>query len=153
VEQSKDNPVFYVQYAHARASSVMRHARDEFSAHELAPGSLAKAELPRLEDRDEIALIRLLAQWPRIVEGAAESHEPHRLAFFLQEVAAAFHGLWNKGNAEARLRFIQSDDKTVTLARLALVQAVAFVIASGLQVFGVSPAEEMRGCARAVIPT
>jgi arginyl-tRNA synthetase len=144
VEQSKDNPVFYVQYAHARACSVMRHARDEFSMHELAPASLGKAELALLTDRDEIALIRLLAQWPRIVEGAAESHEPHRVAFYLQEVAAAFHGLWNKGNADATLRFIQSGARPLTLARLALVQAVAFVVASGLKVFGVTPVEEMR---------
>jgi arginyl-tRNA synthetase len=145
VEQSKDNPVFYVQYAHARACSVMRHAHDEFSSHELAPASLAKAELALLADRDEIALIRLLTQWPRIVEGAAESHEPHRIAFYLQEVAAAFHGLWNKGNTDATLRFIQSGAKPLTLARLALVQSVAFVVSSGLKVFGVTPVEEMRG--------
>ena len=145
VEQSKDNPVFYVQYAHARASSVMRHARDEFATVELDPDSLAKAKLSLLDDRDEIAFIRLLAQWPRIVEGAAETHEPNRIAFYLQEVAAAFHALWNKGKDEAHLRFIQSGAKDLTLARLALVQALAFVIASGLQVFGVTPAEEMRG--------
>ncbi len=144
VEQSKDNPVFYVQYAHARASSVLRHAGDAFASAEIAPEALARAPLALLEDRDEIALIRLLAQWPRIVEGAAEAHEPHRIAFYLQEVAAAFHGLWNKGKDEARLRFIQSGAKELTLARLALVQAVAFVVASGLEVFGVTPAEEMR---------
>jgi arginyl-tRNA synthetase len=144
VEQSKDNPVFYVQYAHARASSVMRHAAEEFAPDELAPAALARAPLALLDDRDEIALIRLLAQWPRTVEGAAETHEPHRIAFYLQEVAAAFHGLWNKGKDEARLRFIQSGAKDLTLARLALVQAVAFVVASGLAVFGVAPAEEMR---------
>ncbi|HEV8014949.1 MAG TPA: arginine--tRNA ligase [Stellaceae bacterium] len=145
VEQSKDNPVFYVQYAHARASSVLRHARDEFSGHELAPAALAQAELSLLADRDELALIRLLTQWPRVVEGAAESHEPHRIAFYLQEVAAAFHGLWNKGNADATLRFIQSGAKPQTLARLALVQAMAFVVASGLGVMGVTPLEELRG--------
>jgi arginyl-tRNA synthetase len=145
VEQSKDNPVFYVQYAHARASSVLRHARDEFSAEALTVAALAQSELKLLTDRDEIAMIRLLAQWPRLIEGAAESHEPHRVAFYLQEVAAAFHGLWNKGNADATLRFIQANEKPLTLARLALVQAVAFVIASGLQVFGVAPVEEMRG--------
>jgi arginyl-tRNA synthetase len=145
VEQSKDNPVFYVQYAHARASSVMRHARDIFTSHELAPAALAKTELRLLADRDEIALIRLLAQWPSTVEGAAASHEPHRIAFYLQEVAAAFHGLWNKGNADATLRFIQSEAKALTLARLALVQAVAFVVASGLGVMGVTPLEELRG--------
>ncbi len=145
VEQSKDNPVFYVQYAHARASSVLRHAREEFDPMMLEPDGLASAELQLLNDRDEIALIRLLAQWPRVVEGAAETHEPHRIAFYLQEVAAAFHGLWNKGNSDASLRFIQSGAKDVTLARLALVQAMAFVIASGLQVFGVAPLEELRG--------
>jgi arginyl-tRNA synthetase len=134
-----------VQYAHARASSVLRHAGDEFAAAELEPAALARATLSLLEDRDEIGLIRLLAQWPRMVESAAEAHEPHRVAFYLQEVAAGFHGLWNKGNDETRLRFIQSGAKELTLARLALVQAVAFVIASGLQVFGVTPAEEMRG--------
>ncbi len=144
VEQSKDNPVFYVQYAHARASSVLRHAVEQFRTTELAPGSLAQTKLALLSDRDEIAVIRLLAQWPRLVEGAAEAHEPHRVAFYLQEVAAAFHGLWNKGNADASLRFIQADEKDVTLARLALVQAVAFVIASGLAVFGVEPLAEMR---------
>jgi arginyl-tRNA synthetase len=145
VEQSKDNPVFYVQYAHARASSVMRHAQDEIDAAALAQDALAKANLALLTDPDEVALIRLLAQWPRLVESAAESHEPHRIAFYLQEVAAAFHGLWNKGNADARLRFIQSGAKDLTVARLALVQAVAFVVASGLAVFGVAPVEEMRG--------
>ena len=123
----------------------MRHARDEFATVELDPDSLAKVKLSLLDDRDEIAFIRLLAQWPRIVEGAAETHEPHRIAFYLQEVAAAFHALWNKGKDEAHLRFIQSGAKDLTLARLALVQALAFVIASGLQVFGVTPAEEMRG--------
>src|SRR6185312_15335638 len=144
VEQSKDNPVFYVQYAHARASSVMRHAAEEFAPEEFAPSALARGQMALLEDRDEIALIRLLAQWPRVVEGAAEAHEPHRIAFYLQEVAAAFHGLWNKGKDEARLRFIQTGAKDLTVARLALVKAVAFVVASGLQVFGVAPAEEMR---------
>ena len=144
VEQSKDNPVFYVQYAHARASSVMRHAAEEFAPEEFAPSALARGQMALLEDRDEIALIRLLAQWPRMVEGAAEAHEPHRIAFYLQEVAAAFHGLWNKGKDEARLRFIQTGAKDLTVARLALVKAVAFVVASGLQVFGVAPAEEMR---------
>ena len=124
---------------------MLRHAGDEFAAAELDPDALAESKLSLLDDRDEIALIRLLAQWPRMVEGAAEAHEPHRIAFYLQEVAAAFHALWNKGTNDATLRFIQSGAKELTLARLALVQAVAFVIASGLQVFGVAPMEEMRG--------
>jgi arginyl-tRNA synthetase len=139
VEQSKDNPVFYVQYAHARACSVLRHAA------EAMPGAdLATAPLERLVEREEIALVRQLAQWPRIVESAAEAHEPHRIAFYLQEVAAAFHGLWNKGKDDATLRFILSDAPEITRARLALVQCVAHVVASGLRVFGVAPREEMR---------
>ncbi|MBV9521702.1 MAG: arginine--tRNA ligase [Alphaproteobacteria bacterium] len=143
-EQSKDNPVFYVQYAHARASSVLRHARAEFAAHDFSPAALAAASCDSLSAAAELALIRLLAAWPRLVESAAEAHEPHRIAFYLGEVAAGFHGLWNKGKDEASLRFIVADDLAVTTARLALVQAVALVIASGLRVFGVEPVEEMR---------
>jgi arginyl-tRNA synthetase len=144
VEQSKDNPVFYVQYAHARASSVMRHARHELPQLDLSPAGLAGARLERLADPDELAIIRHLAGWPRLVESAAEAHEPHRVAFYLQDLAASFHGLWNKGNDDATLRFIAADDPELTQARLALVQGVAFVVASGLAVFGVRPVEEMR---------
>jgi arginyl-tRNA synthetase len=144
VEQSKDNPVFYVQYAHARASSVLRNAREIFTPAEIAPAALAAAPLARLVEREEIALIRHLASWPRIVEGAAEAHEPHRIAFYLHDLAAAFHGLWTRGKDDASLRFIMSDARELTLARLALVQGVAFVVASGLAVFGVEPVEEMR---------
>jgi arginyl-tRNA synthetase len=142
-EQSKDNPVFYVQYAHARASSVMRHAVEHFPNTALIDAALARAPLERLADPAEFALIRQLAGWPRLVEGAAEAHEPHRIAFFLQEVAAQFHTLWNKGKDDATLRFILAADPPLTLARLALVRAVAIVVASGLAVFGVEPAEEM----------
>src|SRR6266852_6317769 len=144
VEQSKDNPVFYVQYAHARARSVLRHAAEQFSAEQLRPEALAAAPMARLTDPAELALIRHLASWPRLVESAAETHEPHRIAFYLQELAAAFHGLWNKGNDDASLRFILADAPELTLARLTLVQGVAFVVASGLKVFGVAPVEEMR---------
>jgi arginyl-tRNA synthetase len=142
-EQSKDNPVFYVQYAHARASSVMRHAAEQFPDDDLSDSALSEAELDRLSDPSEIALIRLLAGWPRLVEAAAEVHEPHRIAFYLQEVAAHFHALWNKGKDEATLRFILASDRELTRARLALVRGVAAVIASGLTVFGVEPAQEM----------
>jgi arginyl-tRNA synthetase len=142
-EQSRDNPVFYVQYAHARAASVMRHAAEQFPAQELADAALGQAPLDRLADPLELALIRQLASWPRIVEGAAEAHEPHRLAFFLQEVAAQFHLLWTKGKDAATLRFLVAGDPELTRARLALVRAVALVIASGLVVFGVEPVEEM----------
>jgi arginyl-tRNA synthetase len=142
-EQSKDNPVFYVQYAHARAASVMRHAVQELPADSLGDAALAAAPLDRLADPLELALIRLLAGWPRIVEAAAEAHEPHRIAFFLQEVAAQFHLLWTKGKDEASLRFLVAADPDLTRARLALVRGVALVIASGLAVFGVEPVEEM----------
>jgi arginyl-tRNA synthetase len=142
-EQSKDNPVFYVQYAHARAASVMRHAAELFPDAELSDEALAAAPLDRLGDLHELALIRLLSGWPRIVESAAEAHEPHRIAFYLQEVAAEFHLLWTKGKDDATLRFLVAADPDLTRARLALVRAVALVIASGLAVFGVEPVEEM----------
>jgi arginyl-tRNA synthetase len=142
-EQSKDNPVFYVQYAHARAASVMRHAAEQFPNDDLSDSALSEATLDRLSDPSEVALIRQLAEWPRVVEAAAEAHEPHRIAFYLQEVAAQFHVLWNKGKDEATLRFILASDRELTRARLALVRGVAAVIASGLAVFGVEPAQEM----------
>jgi arginyl-tRNA synthetase len=142
-EQSKDNPVFYVQYAHARAASVMRHAGEQFLEDDLSDAALGGASLERLSDPSEIALIRQLAGWPRLIEAAAEAHEPHRIAFYLQEVAAQFHMLWNKGKDEATLRFILASDAELTRARLALVRGVGLVIASGLAVFGVEPAEEM----------
>jgi arginyl-tRNA synthetase len=142
-EQSKDNPVFYVQYAHARAASVMRHAAEQFPGEDLSDAGLARAALDRLDDPAELALIRQLAQWPRVVAGAAEAHEPHRIAFYLHEVAAQFHMLWTKGKEEATLRFILAADPGLTLARLALVRGVAIVVASGLKVFGVAPAQEM----------
>jgi arginyl-tRNA synthetase len=142
-EQSKDNPVFYVQYAHARASSVMRHAAEQFPVAELSDATLSGVSLDKLSDPSEIALIRQLAGWPRLVEGAAQAREPHRIAFYLQEVAAQFHVLWNKGKDEATLRFILASDPELTRARLALVRGVAIVIASGLAVFGVEPAQEM----------
>ncbi|HTZ36337.1 MAG TPA: arginine--tRNA ligase [Stellaceae bacterium] len=142
-EQSRDNPVFYVQYAHARANSVMRHAAEAIAPELLADAALAGAPLDRLGDPAELALIRLLAGWPRLVESAAEAHEPHRVAFYLHEVAALFHLLWTKGRDETQLRFIVADDPGLTRARLALVRGVAIVIASGLAVMGVTPVGEM----------
>ena len=144
VEQSRDNPVFYVQYAHARCHSVLRLAAAESPDLSLTAADLADAPLNRLTDADELALIRQMAGWPRLVESAAEAYEPHRVAFYLYDLAAAFHGLWTKGKDDARLRFIVPDDAELTRARLALVQAVAFVVASGLQVYGIEPLEEMR---------
>ena len=143
-EQSRDNPVFYVQYAHARSHSVLRHAADLFTAAELSAEALAEAPFERLRDPSELSLIKLMAGWPRMVEGAALAHEPHRIAFYLGDLATEFHALWNKGKDDASLRFILDGDRDLTLARLALVKGVAFVIASGLQVIGVVPVEEMR---------
>ena len=144
MEQSRENPVFYVQYAHARSRSVLRHAAEAFPAIALDPGSLADGPLHRLTDSGELGLIKLLAQWPRLVESAAETYEPHRVAFYLYDVAAAFHGLWTKGKDDTRLRFLVEDDPELTAARLALIQGTAQVVASGLGVFGVQPVEEMR---------
>jgi arginyl-tRNA synthetase len=144
LEQSRDNPVFYVQYAHARACSVLRHAAEEMKDIDLSPAALAKAPVARLTDSGELGLIKLMAGWPRLVESAAEAHEPHRIAFYLYDLAAAFHGLWTKGKEEASLRFLAPGDKDLTSARLAMVRALAFVVASGLGIFGVKPVEEMR---------
>jgi len=143
-EQSKDNPVFYVQYAHARVNSVMRMAADELGADAVTDDLIHGANLGRLRDEAELQLIKQISQWPRIVESAATAHEPHRIAFYLGDVAAQFHGLWNKGKDDKSLRFIMSDDVELTLARLAMIRAVANVIASGLKVFGVTPVKEMR---------
>ena len=138
-EQSKDNPVFYVQYAHARVCSLMRGAAQQF------PGlAAAGADLGRLNDPGEFALIKLLAAWPRHIEAAAEAHEPHRLAFYLYDLAAAFHGQWNRGNDDPGLRFIVAGDQGLTAARLALARAVSLTIASGLDILGVEAPEEMR---------
>lgn len=144
MEQSRDNTVFYVQYAHARIRSVMRHAATEFDPTNLTAGALANASLGRLTDPSELGLIKAMADWPRLVENAAAAHEPHRVAFYLYDLAAHFHGLWNKGNDDVALRFLSPEDEELTLARLALLQGVAFVIASGLAIFGVTPVEEMR---------
>lgn len=138
VEQSKDNPVFYVQYAHARVRSVLRKWAD---AHDSAdPAHDAPLDLL---NGDELALVKLLAQWPRIVSGAALTHEPHRCAFYLGDVAAAFHALWNSGNDDPSRRFIVADDVAVTQARAALCLAVGQVIGNGLRLLGVEPVEEM----------
>jgi len=144
MEQSRDNPVFYVQYAHARVRSVMRHALEAFPDIDQSPDSLAGCSMHFLTDSEELAVIRLLAQWPRLVESAAETFEPHRIAFYLYDVAAAFHGLWTKGKEDTRLRFLVDGDPNLTAARLALIGATAQVVASGLGVFGVQPVEEMR---------
>jgi arginyl-tRNA synthetase len=144
LEQSRDNPVFYVQYAHARCHSVLRHGAALWPDLDISGAALSKAALARLTDPAELGLIKLLASWPRLVESAAEAHEPHRVAFYLTELAAGFHGLWNKGKDEVQLRFLLEEDRDLSVARLGLLRAVASVIASGLFIFGVEPVEEMR---------
>jgi arginyl-tRNA synthetase len=142
--QTRDNPVFYVQYAHARCRSVLRAAAEMFPADQIADAALAESPLESLAAESELTLIRRLASWPRIVESAAQAREPHRIAFFLYDLAADFHMVWNRGKDDATLRFLQQDRPTETLARLALVAATAVVIRSGLGVMGVDPVEEMR---------
>lgn len=132
-EQSRENPVFYVQYAHARAKSVLRSAK----------ASTDNADLSLLKDEAEIALVKMMATYPRFVESAAEAHEPHRIAFYLNDLAASFHSLWNKGRDHPDLKFIIEDDEAVTAARLKMVEAAALVIQSGLAMLGVEAAEEM----------
>ena len=143
VAQTRDNPVFYVQYAHARCRSVLRAAAAEHDI-DVRPEHLAGVAVDSLVAEPELALMRRLISWPRTVEGAALAREPHRIAFFLYDLAADFHMLWNRGRDDSTLRFLQSDRPDETLARLALVAATAMVIRSGLAVLGVTPVEEMR---------
>jgi arginyl-tRNA synthetase len=148
IEQSRDNPVFYVQYAHARAQSVFRNAREVL--REL-PGNdsgrtapLANAPLDRLQDAGELALMRRIALYPRLIEATAGTHEPHRVAYYLYELASEFHAHWNRGRDTSHLRFIIENDPQLTMARLALVQGVVTVLASGLCLLGVEAPQEMR---------
>jgi arginyl-tRNA synthetase len=142
MEQSKDNPVFYVQYAHARAFSVLARGRE--AVFDTDDGALAAADLDGIEDPREVALVKKLAEWPRQVVLAAQSHEPHRIAFYLYDLASDFHALQHQGKLEPGLRFVREDAPAVTKARLALVRATQVVIASGLGILGVTPMNEMR---------
>lgn len=141
-EQSKDNPYFYVQYAHARCHSVLRHAKEMFG--DVTDADLAKIDLSVLERPEEMALLKLIATWPRVVEQAAVAEEPHRVAYFAQDVAAAFHSWWNRGRDDGTLRFLIEGNKPLSQARIALVRGVALTIASALHVIGVKPLDELR---------
>ncbi|RIK94437.1 MAG: arginine--tRNA ligase [Proteobacteria bacterium] len=143
MEQSRDNPVFYVQYAHARVMSVMRKAAEAFPDADFSDHALAAADLSALTDAGEVALIKAMLNWPRIVEAAALAHEPHRIAFYLYDLASEFHGHWNRGNDDPSLRFLIDGNAALTRARLAMIRALACVIASGLKVLGVTPVDEM----------
>ncbi|MDM7931083.1 arginine--tRNA ligase [Tabrizicola sp.] len=141
MEQSKDNPVFYVQYANARVNSILRKARE--AGIDVSDSTLAASHLSHLGHEAELTMIRKLAEWPRLVEIAAKGNEPHRVAFYLYELASDFHGLWNRGNDDPSLRFLQEDMAT-SAAKIALARAVGVVICAGLGILGVTPVEEMR---------
>lgn len=138
-EQSKDNPVFYVQYANARCHSVFRQASEQFAGNPPEQG-----DVTLLTDEGELALVRKLTEYPRLVEAAAQSHEPHRIAFYLYDLASAFHSHWNRGAGEEALRFVKVNNPKLTGARLALVQGVLNVLSSGLSILGVDAPREMR---------
>jgi arginyl-tRNA synthetase len=148
IEHSRENPVFYVQYGHARGESVFRNAREAFPDLPPDPAEraawLRKARLDLLADEGEMAILRRIALYPRTLDGAAAAHEPHRVAFYLYELASEFHALWTRGKDLPHLRFIIQNDRETTMARLALVQGVVIVLASGLALLGVEAPEEMR---------
>jgi len=144
IEQSKDNPVFYVQYAHARAKSALRQGQAAFPGLDLSAAALGKADFSLLSDPGEIGLIKLIAQYPRVVEAAANVHEPHRIAFYLHDLASELHGHWTRGKDQPQLRFVNEEHRDLSVARLALVSGVAVVLASGLAILGVRAPDEMR---------
>jgi arginyl-tRNA synthetase len=144
IEQSQDNPVFYVQYAHARARSVLRQGKAVFADLDLDQKALAQADFSLLADEGERELMRTFGQYPRAVRQAAEAHEPHRIAFFAHDLATRFHAHWNRGKDAPRLRFVNENERNLSYSRLALVAAVSLVLASALSILGVSAPEEMR---------
>ena len=144
IEQSKDNPVFYVQYAHARGKSIFRQAQTVFAGADLSGPALARADLALLDDPGELELVRLIAQYPRQIEAAAQAREPHRIAFFLHDLASAFHSHWNRGKESPQLRFVNEESGDLSRARLALVFSLTSVLASGLSILGVGAPSEMR---------
>ncbi|KQY14718.1 arginine--tRNA ligase [Rhizobium sp. Root482] len=143
-EQSKDNPVFYVQYAHARCMSVFRQAGEALPDVDFSTVDLAGAVAGNIVDANELQLVAKLAEYPRIIEAAAQSQEPHRIAFYLYDLASAFHAHWNKGKESPELRFVNDKNRELTIARLGLVRAVASVLKSGLSITGTAAPDEMR---------
>ncbi|WP_299887410.1 arginine--tRNA ligase [uncultured Ruegeria sp.] len=142
LEQSRENPVFYVQYAHARVMSVLRRAAE--AGIDAEDTTLKGADLGKIDHASELTVAKKLAEWPRLVEIAARTNEPHRIAFYLYELAGDFHALWNKGNEETQLRFIQDGDVATSQSKIALARSVSVVISAGLGILGVTPAQEMR---------
>ncbi len=143
-DQSKDNPIFYVQYAHARICSILRNVKEIFPDLNIDDPALAAANFSEINEGSGLDFVKILANWPRVVEGAALSGEPHRIVFYLQDIAARFHAFWNRGTDDETLRFIVPGSADKTVARIALARSVAIVISSGLSVIGVEPVKEMR---------
>ena len=143
-EESKDNPVFYVQYAHARCCSVLRETKNYFDSKEITLSKIKKNDLKNLNDKNEILLIKEIVKWPKILEDAVYYHEPHRISFFLQSLASKFHSFWNYGKKDPSKRFINVDNKDLTFARLSLIYSVRIVLNNGLSLLGVKSLEEMR---------
>jgi len=144
IEQSKDNPIFYVQYAHARCCSVLRNLNSEGLLKNVENDTIDSSILQKLQDETEIEIIKKIIAFPRVIEMAAINFEPHRIAFYLQELAALFHGLWNKGIDNPNLKFIIKEDLDSTKARIYLILAIKIIISSGLGIFNIKAVEEMR---------
>ena len=143
-EESKDNPVFYVQYAHARCCSVLRESVNYFSSKDITLEKIKKSNLNKLKDKNELLLIKEIVKWPKVLEDSVKNHEPHRITFFLQSLASRFHSFWNYGKKDPSKRFIIIKNKDLTFARLGLVYSVKIVLSNGLNLLGVKPLEEMR---------
>ena len=143
-EESKDNPVFYVQYAHARCCSVLREAKNYFNPKEITLAEIKKNDLKNLNDKNEILLIKEIVKWPKIIEDSVNYHEPHRITFFLQSLSSKFHSFWNYGKMDPSKRFINIDDKNLTLSRLSLIYSVRIILSNGLNLLGVKPLNVMK---------
>ena len=143
-EESKDNPVFYVQYAHARCCSVLREAKKYFDTKEITLTKIKKTNLKNLNDRNEILLIKEFVKWPKILEDAVYHYEPHRITFFLQSLASKFHSFWNYGKKDSSKRFINVDNKDLTFSRLSLIYSVRIILSNGLNLLGIRPLDVMR---------
>ena len=143
-EESKDNPVFYVQYAHARCCSVLREAKKYFDTKEITLTKIKKTNLKNLNDKNEILLIKEIVKWPKILEDAVNFQEPHRITFFLQSLASKFHSFWNYGKKDSSKRFINVDNKDLTFSRLSLIYSVRIILSNGLNLLGVKPLDVMR---------
>ena len=143
-EESKDNPVFYVQYAHARCCSVLREAKNYFNPKEISLNEIKKNDLKNLNDKNEILLIKEVVKWPKIIEDSVHYHEPHRITFFLQSLSSKFHSFWNYGKMDPSKRFINIDNKSLTFSRLSLIYAVRIILSNGLNLLGVKPLNIMK---------